>query len=314
LGNASEVEFSVPVYLWNGDMTYRRFGPGSVPTAFRTSDGVLRLNAMTTDATDELHLNRTLRGTRVAVDRGQAQWTASESAMTLGSGRYLQFGGVVGLGEAPAIRNPESGELFSKGFLFQGFNTVWTEAPEAATYRLEIDRVDGGTPYREWIHTETNAHRFRRLAEGQYVLRVSVLDAQGMRTRWSEPVTFAIGGRFFDSIIPPAQGEEPVRFDVAEYRENLLLGGYLRKDLVGTHEIIFYALTDEWWLQPRSDDFRIQTDDDGYFEVFSRRARSVYLMVVRTGEGDFPERASRNREFPFPDGRHILYHIEKYLR
>lgn len=314
LGSATEIEFSVPLYVWNGDISYRRFGPAAIPTAIRTSDGVLSLNEFTTDATDEIHVNRSLRGTRVAMDGGNAQWITREASTAVPSGSYLRFGGVDALTEPPMIRNPESGEHFSRGFLFHGFNTVWTEAPAGSTYRLEIDRIDDGAPYREWIDSETNAHRFRRLDAGQYVMRVLALDDQGTRTQWSEPVTISIGGRFFGSITPPAQGQEPVRFDVAEYRDNLLLGGFLREDLVGSHEIIFYALTDEWWLQPRSDDFRIQTDPDGYFEVFSRDARSVYLMVVRTGEGDFPERAARNREFPFPDGQHILYHIEKYLR
>lgn len=314
IGTSTEVEFAVPIYVWNGDISYRRYGPGSTPGAIRTSDGVLSLNEFTTDATDEIHVNRSLRGTRIAMDGGNAQWITRGVNLGVSAGSYLRYGGIDALAEAPSIRNPESGEHFSRGFLFQGFNTVWTESLAGSTYRLEIDRIDDGVPYREWIDTETNAHRFRQLGEGQYVLRVLSLDDQGMRTRWSPPVTISIGGRFFGSIPPPTGGEEPVRFDVAEYRENLLLGGFLREDLVGTHEIIFYALTDEWWLQPRADDFRIRTDSDGYFEVFARNARSVYLMVVRTGEGEFPERAARNREFPFPDGRHILYHIEKHLR
>lgn len=130
----------MPSAMWNGDATYRRFGPGSAPNAFRTSDGVLHMDALTSDATDEIHLNRSPHGTRVA-----------------------------------------------------------------------IDRVDDGSPYREWIATETHSHRFRGLDEGQYVLRVAALDAQGMRSSWSEPITFAIGGRFFDGIMPPASDEEPVK-------------------------------------------------------------------------------------------------------
>lgn len=315
LGEATEIAFTLPMYLWNGDISYHRFtGSPSVPNAIRTADGVLRLGTRLPDDRDEFHVRRGLRGTRVAVDRGSATWVGHDLTTPLNQGQYLSFSSIDVLEQSPVIRNPESGEHFSRGYLFQGFNIVWDEVAGADSYQLEIRRIDEGLAHMRWTLVDDRALRLRHLPEGQYAIRVHARYPDGSRGAWSNPVSFAIGGRFFDTLRKPTSGQEPVVFDVAEYRDNLLLGGWMREDLARTHEIVFYALTDEWWLQPRSDDFRIQADPDGYFEVYSRSARSVYLMLVTKGEGQFPERAARSRHFPFPDGRHILYHIEKSLR
>jgi hypothetical protein len=219
------------------------------------------------------------------------------------------------MGSPQRITFPEAGEMFTQGYMFRGFTVVWTPDAAATGYRIELSKIDdAGDAYMTWTDTETNAHRVRDLDEGTYSLRVWAFGADGRRSLWSETVGISIGGRFFSALTAPKSGEEPVRFDVSPYRDQLLLGGWLRQDLVETHEIVFYALTDAWWIQPSTDDFRITVNDDGYFEAFCNSARSIYVMVVRKGEGEFPESAPRSRFLPFPDGKHILYHLEKPLR
>jgi hypothetical protein len=316
LNSSSEAEFAGGIYLWNGELSYKRFnGSPRVPSVLSTSDGILTLGTRLPGDSDEAWLTRSIRGTHVAVDRGSAAWRPTQgSNRSMLQGDHIQFNSGSVMNLSTIIRSPEAGEHFTQGYMFRGFNIVWTPDSNAVSYRLEIARIDDGIPYIKWIDTETNGYRVRDLDEGSYSVRVWVQGRDGRRTMWSESVGLSVGGRYFDSIRQPLNWEEPVRFDVAPYRDNMLMGGYLRKDLIDTHEIVFYALTDAWWIQPQADHYRIQASEDGYFEVFCNSARSVYVMVVRKGEGEFPETAPRSRFFPFPDGRHILYHIEKPLR
>lgn len=316
LNSSTEVELVGGVYLWKGELSYKRFnGSPRVPSVLATSDGVLTLGTRLPGDSDEAWITRSVRGTHVAIDRGSAAWRPSNGQLrNMLQGDHIQFdsGSVMDL--STIIRSPEAGEHFTQGYMFRGFNIVWTPDSNAVSYRLEIARIDDGIPFIQWIDTETNGHRVRDLKSGSYSIRVWIQGRDGRRSMWSESIGISIGGRYFDSIRQPLNGEEPVRFDVAPYRDNMLVGGFMRKDLINTHEIVFYALTDAWWIQPQADHYRIQADEDGYFEVFCNSARSVYVMVVRKGEGDFPETAPRARYFPFPDGQHILYHIEKSLR
>ncbi len=316
LNSTTDVEFKGGIYIRDGELSYKRFnGSPRVPSVLTTTDGILTLGTRLPGDSDEAWLNRSIRGTHVAMDRGSASWRSSQgdTRMML-QGDYIQFesGSVMNL--SSVIRSPEAGEQFTQGYMFRGFNIVWTPDSNAVSYRLEIARIDDGIPYIKWVDTETNGYRVRNLDEGSYSVRVWIQGRDGRRSLWSQSVGLSVGGRYFNSIRQPLEREEPIRFDVAPYRDDMLMGGFLRKDLIDTHEIVFYALTDVWWIQPQADHYRIQANEDGYFEVFCNSARSVYVMVVRKGEGTFPETAPRTRFLPFPDGRYILYHIEKPLR
>lgn len=317
IGQRSDVRFTEGITLQSGELSYKRMkGTELVPADLTTPDGTLTLGSRLPGDIEEVWISRTNRGTHAAVDRGSAAWTTRNGeSRTLLQGDYLQFESVSVMGAPQRITFPEAGEMFTQGYMFRGFTVVWTPDSAATGYRIELSKIDdAGKPYMTWTDTETNAHRVRDLDEGTYSLRVWAFGADGRRSLWSETVGISIGGRFFSALNAPQSWEEPIRFDVSPYRDQLLLGGWLRKDLVETHEIVFYALTDAWWIQPSTDDFRITANEDGYFEAFCNSARSIYVMVVRKGEGEFPESAPRSRFLPFPDGKHILYHIEKPLR
>lgn len=317
VGASSELRFVSGITLLQGDLMYKRMkGTDLVPAHITTPDGSLTLGSRLPGDIEEVWLTRSNRGTHAAIDRGSASWTTRNGeSRALIQGDYLQFESVSVMGAAQRVTFPEAGEMFTQGYMFRGFTVVWTPDSSATGYRIEVSKIDdAGDRYMTWTDTETNAHRVRDLDEGTYSVRVWSFGADGRRSLWSETVGISIGGRFFNSLKAPLAWEEAVRFDVSPYRDQLLVGGWLRKDLVDTHEIVFYALTDAWWIQPSTDDFRITANEDGYFEAFCNSARSIYVMVVRKGEGEFPESAPRSRFLPFPDGNHILYHIEKPLR
>ncbi len=316
LGSDSEVEFASGLYLWNGELSYKRMkGSKTVPSDINTADGTLSMGSRLPGDIEEVWVTRSVRGTHVAIDHGSGAWsTANGESKALMQGDYLQFESVSVMRQDPIIRSPEAGEVFTHGYLSRGFNVVWTPDSSATSYRIEITKIDEGASYMTWNDTETNAFRVRNLDAGIYSVRVWSFGADGRRSQWSQTQGFSISGRYFGSLNAPLAWEEPIRFDVAPYRENLLLGGWLRKDLIDTHEIVFYALTDAWWIQPSVEEYRISANEDGYFESFCNSARSVYVMVVAKGEGDFPETVPRSRYLPFPDGKYILYHIEKTLR
>lgn len=317
IGQNSEIRFVSGITLLEGDLSYKRMkGTELVPAYLTTSDGTLTLGSRLPGDIEEVWISRSSRGTHAAVDRGTASWsTRNGEDRALIQGDYLQFESVSVMATAPRITSPGAGEMFTQGYMFRGFTVVWAVDASATGYRIEVNKIDdAGARYKTWTDTETNAHRVRNLEEGTYSVRVWSFGADGRRSLWSETVGISIGGRFFSSISAPQSWEEAVRFDVSPYRDQLLVGGWLRKDLVETHEIVFYALTDAWWIQPSTDDFRITANEDGYFEAFCNSARSIYVMVVKKGEGEFPETAPRSRFLPFPDGNFILYHIEKPLR
>lgn len=317
VGQRSEIRFTEGLTLTEGELSYKRMkGTELVPADLTTPDGTLTLGSRLPGDIEEVWITRSSRGTHAAVDRGTAAWTTRNGeSRALLQGDYLQFESVSVMGAPQRITFPEAGEMFTQGYMFRGFTVVWSPDSTATGYRIELSKIDdAGSPYMTWTDSQTNAHRVRDLDEGTYSLRVWAFGADGRRSLWSETVGISIGGRYFSALNPPQSWEEPIRFDVSPYRDQLLLGGWLRKDLVDTHEIVFYALTDAWWIQPSTDDFRITANEDGYFEAFCNQARSIYVMVVRKGEGEFPESAPRSRFLPFPDGKHILYHLEKPLR
>ena len=317
IGQNSEIRFVSGITLLEGDLSYKRMKGTELVSAYLTTpDGTLTLGSRLPGDIEEVWISRSSRGTHAAVDRGTASWASRNGEdRALIQGDYLQFESVSVMGAPPRITSPEAGEMFTQGYMFRGFTVVWTADTSATGYRIEVNKIDdAGARYKTWTDTETNAHRVRNLEEGTYSVRVWSFGADGRRSLWSETVGISIGGRFFSSISAPLSWEEAVRFDVSPYRDQLLVGGWLRKDLVDTHEIVFYALTDAWWIQPSTDDFRITANEDGYFEAFCNSARSIYVMVVKKGEGEFPETAPRSRFLPFPDGNFILYHIEKPLR
>lgn len=317
VGSSTEMGFESGITLTIGELSYKRMkGSKLVPADLSTPDGTLTLGSRLPGDIEEVWISRSSRGTHAAIDRGSAAWTTRNGeSRALTQGDYLQFESVSVMGASGGVSFPEAGEMFTQGYMFRGFTTVWTPDSTATGYRLEVTKIDDeGTPYQLWIDTETNAARLRDLDEGTYSLRVWAFGADGRRTQWSETTGISIGGRYFSSLSAPQTWEEAVRFDVSPYRDQLLVGGWLRKDLVDTHEIVFYALTDAWWIQPSTEDYRITANEDGYFESFCNSARSIYVMVVRKGEGEFPESAPRSRYLPFPDGKHILYHFEKPLR
>lgn len=317
VGQRSEIRFTEGLTLTEGELSYKRMkGTELVPADLTTPDGTFTLGSRLPGDIEEVWITRSSRGTHAAVDRGTAAWTTRNGeSRALLQGDYLQHESVSVMGARQRITFPEAGEMFTQGYMFRGFTVVWSPDSTATGYRIELSKIDDtGSPYMTWTDTQTNAHRVRDLDEGTYSLRVWAFGADGRRSLWSETVGISIGGRYFSALNPPQSWEEPIRFDVSPYRDHLLLGGWLRKDLVDTHEIVFYALTDAWWIQPSTDDFRITTNEDGYFEAFCNQARSIYVMVVRKGEGEFPESAPRSRFLPIPDGKHILYHLEKPLR
>jgi hypothetical protein len=317
VGQQSDIRLVSGITLNEGELAYKRMkGTELVPAYITTPDGILTLGSRLPGDIEEIWISRTNRGTHAAIDRGSASWSnRNGQSRALIQGDYLQFESVSVMGSPQRVTFPEAGEMFTQGYMFRGFTVVWTPDSMATSYRIEVDKIDdAGARYKTWTDTETNAHRVRDLDEGTYSLRVWAFGADGRRSLWSETVGISIGGRFFSTLSAPQSWEEAVRFDVSPYRDQLLVGGWLRKDLVETHEIVFYALTDAWWIQPSTDDFRITANDDGYFEAFCNSARSIYVMVVKKGEGEFPETAPRSRFLPFPDGNFILYHIEKPLR
>lgn len=317
VGQNTDILFSAGLSLIQGEMSYKRMkGTESVPADLSTPDGTLTLGSRLPGDIEEVWISRSNRGTHAAVDRGSAAWTnRNGDSRALMQGDYLQFESISGMSAPRNVTYPEAGEVFTQGYMYRGFTVVWTADSNAVRYRLEVSKIDdAGARFMTWTDTETNAFRVRGLDEGTYSIRVWAFGADGRRSLWSESVGVSVGGRYFGSLSAPQAWEEAVRFDVSPYRDQLLLGGWLRQDLVDTHEIVFYALTDAWWIQPNTDDFRISANEDGYFEAFCHSARSIYVMVVRKGEGEFPESVSRTRYLPFPDSNHILYHIEKPLR
>ena len=73
--------------------------------------------------------------------------------------------------------------------------------------------------------------------------------------------------------------------------------------LADEYEVVVYALTDKYYVQPFADQFRVKVCPSGYFTVRSHTATQLHAFLARRGLEIWPTRADT---LPQVDGEAII--------
>lgn len=116
--------------------------------------------------------------------------------------------------------------------------------------------------------------------------------------------------RYFDDLVSE---REVLELRSREMNGELAIGGIVPEPFTDNDYIVAYVQTDEWWIQPDSENYFTPIDRDGYFQLLAQPGSDIVLFVVSTREIDFPMTISTAQQLPKPDGIFIMEAFRKSL-
>ena len=209
---------------------------------------------------------------------------------------------IVNLPDKPQIRTPNNGEEVAQGYMRIGFDMMWTPVAGANKYRVQF--LPKRIKIESFFVTTNPGLRIRNLNPNPYEARVYAEDLRGLKSPWSDPIDIEILSKYFNTL-EPGEGKKGVYVGFVPYREKMLAGGFVKGYNPDEHDVILFARTDFWWIQPLLEDYNTQLERDGYFETYTNLGDALAVIVVKKGftgvNTKYPPDA-----LPSPNGSTIL--------
>ncbi|KFD39365.1 hypothetical protein AT05_05310 [Schleiferia thermophila str. Yellowstone] len=201
---------------------------------------------------------------------------------------------IVDLPDPPQIKTPKNGEKIQKGYLKRGFDVIWTPTLSAIKYRLEFLPSNQRTSLGRSYYTTNTGIRIRDIAPNPYIARVYAEDIRGLRSKWSDPVEVDVNNNYFRHFEKQATSAG-IYVGFMPYKDVMIAGGFIRGYSPAEHDVVLFARTDYWWIQPLLDEFNTPIDPDGYFEIYTNLGDALAVYVVKKGFKGFSDK--------YPDGQ-----------
>jgi hypothetical protein len=311
--------------ITNGSITFRKKRDSrNLPSAIDTPNGMFVFNRIEGfgETPKEIQVQNNRGNILLAVTAGSGKWIKDDISQDLQTGDFANIDGNSGqilVSQLPGpsmIVSPDPDDNFFPGFMKRGFNVVWQAMEGTSEYTIRLfDEI--GTrqiSLNEWYQSETNGIRIQNLPEGKYWIQAAPLNSQGLTGLWSDMLPFTIGGRVATTETCNNSTTPEITAKFVPFQEHNMLAGCVNGADPTQYNIIIYALTDVWWIQPLADNFQIPVAHDGYFESYINVATELYIMLVDKNFDNFPETITNRDGLPKMDNQFVISALTLNLR
>jgi hypothetical protein len=186
----------------------------------------------------------------------------------------------------PQFRFPKNEMGFPLGQLQQGLRLTWDSTQSQYTELQLWRKATNGQLLTDWMSTTQSTWLWHTSNPGDYIWQLRSIDSNAVASAWSDPVTVGIQAQFRNPKLRSGATLDQPAISSKTYESGYLVGGFLQAtDGVSLSDMamVVYAKSDTgaWYIQPRTDHFKIPVFQDGYWETYVHQSDSLALFWTR---------------------------------